>query len=169
MAEYSVKELATTFSCTKQTIFNYIKDMEKQGLKGNFRKQGVQYFLNENGFNYILDKKQKQGVKVVSKQSVKQESKQKTFTQKNFDENFESIEILKEKVSSLEQQLLIANQDKQYFKEQSEKKDEKILQLQQDFKELTNKTLALLPSGNTNTSNEEQPKKRGFFSRLFDK
>ena len=50
MAEYSVKKLAEMFDCSKQSIFNDMDEMLKLGYA---RKDGIQYFINEGGFNYL--------------------------------------------------------------------------------------------------------------------
>lgn len=148
MAEYSVKKLAEMFDCSKQSIFNDMDEMLKLGYA---RKDGIQYFINEGGFNYLREKKGKKTVTEKKETAVQIPSQVE--------------ELFKQQILSLQKQLEEMKAEKEYFKGLVEKKDKQIASLQEDYKEISLKAMTIfLPKGieNVEVSNEiatrEQPK-----------
>ena len=131
MAEYSVKKLAEMFDCSKQSIFNDMDEMLKLGYA---RKDGIQYFINEGGFNYLREKKGKKTV-TEKKEAVVQIPSQ-------------IEDLLKQQILSLQNQLEEMKAEKEYFKGLVEKKDKQIASLQEDYKEISLKAMTIfLPKG----------------------
>lgn len=172
MAEYSVKKLAEMFDCSKQSIFNDMDEMLKLGYA---RKEGIQYFINEGGFNYLREKKGKKTVTEKKETAVQIPSQME--------------DLFKQQIISLQNQLEEMKAEKEYFKGLVEKKDRQIASLQEDYKEISLKALTLfLPKGNEDIevnnegttkeetkqeekqeqSKEEAKKKKGFL-KIFSK
>ena len=65
---WSVLDLSRQYGTSKQMIFNYIKEMKDNKVKG-YTFTNNQYDINEVGYNYILERRQKatQRVEQVSK------------------------------------------------------------------------------------------------------
>ena len=166
MAEYSVKELARTFGCTKQAIFNEMDNMSKLGYA---RKEDGQYFINEAGFNYLMDKKSRNG------KTIKADTEPKEKNEKEFSSQVEAL--LHQQICSLQNQLEEMRKEKEYFKTLAENKDKQIISLQADLKEVSIKAMALyLPKAEEEKEHtqeaknqEEHPQKKGFFSLFGNK
>lgn len=137
MAEYSVKQLAEMFNCSKQAIFNEMDEMSKLGYT---RKEGIQYFVNEGGFNYLLEKK---GRKTAPVSEQKAES---------FQVPSQLEDMFKQQISSLQSQLDEMKKEKEYFKGLAESKDKQIASLMDDYKSLSTKAMTIfLPKGKEET------------------
>lgn len=175
MADYTIKELATTFGCSKQSIFNYMDELNKQGFTS---KRGNQILVNEAGFNYIREKKQSSG-RVANKEGTKKEKQEEKI------EHQEPTWFYKLQAETLEKQIDELKKEKEYYKKLVEDKDNYIKHLQDNIVEISLKAMQLgLPQGSearTNTekneqqedikeSEKEQPtEKKSFLSRLFSK
>lgn len=183
MADYTIKELATTFGCSKQSIFNYIDELKKQGFTS---KRGNQILVNEAGFNYIREKKQSSG---------RVTPKQETNIKKAESEHINEAWFYKLQNETLEQQIDELKKEKEYFRKLAEDKDNYIKHLQEQLVEVSLKALQIgLPqgqeqeSGKANSEKVEQKKeettekaeqkneeesqptaKKSFLSRLFSK
>lgn len=143
---WKVIELANQYNVSKQMIFNYINEMKEQKIKG-FELSGNQFLINQDGYNYILQKRQ--GV---------------TERVKKLNENIQNIQeennleqaILQNKIEYLEKALADAKEHITKLEYEVKAKDDDLKASQQNYIELTNKTLGLLlPEGT-----QEQPKKK---------
>lgn len=171
MADYTIKELANTFGCSKQSIFNYIDELKEQGFTS---KRGNQIIVNESGFNYIREKKQSSG-RVTSKEPTKREKQEEKIEQ--------PLWFYRLQAETLEQQIEELKKEKEYYKKLVEDKDNYIKHLQDNIVEISLKAMQLgLPQGNeAGTKQEEnkqqediketekQSEKKSFLSRLFTK
>ena len=143
---WKVIELANQYNVSKQMIFNYINEMKEQKIKG-FELSGNQFLINQDGYNYILQKRQGTTERV-----------------KKLNENIQSIQeqnnleqaILQNKIEYLEKALADAKEHITKLEYEVKAKDDDLKASQQNYIELTNKTLGLLlPEGT-----QEQPKKK---------
>lgn len=172
MADYTIKELANTFGCSKQSIFNYIDELKEQGFTS---KRGNQIIVNESGFNYIREKKQSSG-RVTSKEPTKREKQEEKIEQ--------PLWFYRLQAETLEQQIEELKKEKEYYKKLVEDKDNYIKHLQDNIVEISLKAMQLgLPQGQEQESgkansekveqkNEEESQptaKKSFLSRLFTK
>lgn len=169
MAEYSVKKLSELFDCSKQSIFNDMDEMLKMGYA---RKEGIQYIVNEGGFNYLREKKGKKTV-TEKKEAVVQIPSQ-------------IEDLLKQQILSLQNQLDEMRKEKEYFKSLVESKDKQIDSMQNKYAELSMKAMTIfLPKGieemavpgkeianaegTTKEGTQEEVKKKKGFRGLFSK
>ena len=143
---WKVIELANQYNVSKQMIFNYINEMKEQKIKG-FELSGNQFLINQDGYNYILQKRQGTTERV-----------------KKLNENIQNIQeqnnleqaILQNKIEYLEKALADAKEHITKLEYEVKAKDDDLKASQQNYIELTNKTLGLLlPEGT-----QEQPKKK---------
>lgn len=176
MADYTIKELATTFGCSKQSIFNYMDELNKQGFTS---KRGNQILVNEAGFNYIREKKQSSG-----RVTVKETNSERTPKKEELQERGEVL-FYKLQNESYEKLIDELKKEKEYYIKLVEDKDNYIKHLQDNMVEISLKAMQLgLPQGSeARTNNEkneqqedikesekEQPtEKKSFLSRLFSK
>lgn len=143
---WKVIELANQYNVSKQMIFNYINEMKEQKIKG-FELSGNQFLINQDGYNYILQKRQgtTERVKKLNEniQNIQEQN------------NLEQV-ILQNKIEYLEKALADAKEHITKLEHEVKTKDDDLKASQQNYIELTNKTLGLLlPEGT-----QEQPKKK---------
>ena len=150
---WSVLELATQYNVSKQIIFNYINEMERNRING-FTKEKNQFLINQTGFNYILERREN------IKESIKKTIPEKPITiEPNTNLEIDNA-ILKSKVEYLEERVKDLEEQRKRLQYDLEKKDNDLKESQASYKELTNKTIGLfLPSGETETK-----KKRHWWS-----
>lgn len=178
MAVYTIKELATTFGCSKQSIFNYMEELNKQGFTS---KKGNQILVNEAGFNYIREKKQSSG-----RVAVKETNSERTPKKEELQERGEAL-FYKLQNESYEKLIDELKKEKEYYIKLVEDKDNYIKHLQDNLVEISLKAMQIsLPQGNEQRENREQEQnqevkqedtkqseepteKRSFLSRLFSK
>lgn len=151
---WSVLELATQYNVSKQIIFNYINEMERNRING-FTKEKNQFLINQTGFNYILERREN------IKESIKKTIPEKPITiEPNTNLEIDNA-ILKSKVEYLEERVKDLEEQRKRLQYDLEKKDNDLKESQASYKELTNKTIGLfLPSGTT-----EPKKKKHWWNR----
>ena len=148
---WSVLDLSRQYGTSKQMIFNYIKEMKDNKVKG-YTFTNNQYDINEVGYNYILERRQK------ATQRVEQVSK---VEQPKVSNIFVDYEVLKAKNEYLLEKIQMQNDLISQLQDTLRARETELQKSQSNYIELTNKTIGLLlPEG---TPEEPKEKKRSFW------
>ena len=155
---YSIKEASKLLECSTQNIYRQKNELIKLGLMEQSNKGS--YFLNEKGINHLKEKRietmraNSQDFNQVANQEFKSVATHTTVS------NSEIINLLKE-------QLQEAKTEKEYWKKQTEIKDQELREKNSYIQELNTKAFALLGTEEQNKKQAEETKK-SFWQKIFN-
>lgn len=148
---WSVLDLSRQYGTSKQMIFNYIKEMKDNNIKG-YTFTNNQYDINEVGYNYILERRQKVAHRVEQVAKVEPPKASNILV---------DYEVLKVKNEHLMEKIQMQDNLINQLRDTLKAKEMELHRTQDNYIELTNKTIGLLlPEGNLEHSKE---KKRSFW------
>lgn len=152
MKYWSIKEVADMLDITAQAIYKnkdlYINKGYIENIDGKFK-------INLQGYNYFISRKKKDNNEVAADTGEIAEIKT------------EYIDMLKSRVTQLEQELKDTKTNYQKELEQERNRTAYFKQLFESKDRLLSSYM--LPPGESNKLNREGTEKKGFFARLFDK
>lgn len=135
---WSVLDLSRQYGTSKQMIFNYIKEMKDNNIKG-YTFTNNQYDINEVGYNYILERRQKVTQRVEQVAKVEQPKVSNILI---------DYEVLKVKNEHLLEKVQMQDDLINQLRDTLRAKETELQQSQNNYIELTNKTIGLLlPEG----------------------
>lgn len=153
--DFSVKEASRLLGCTPQNIYKQKDIMLKRG----------QWIIDENNNNYItaeglayLREKRAETIKAKSQEFNEVESN-RLSTEAKATETASIVDLLQEQIKELKE-------EKEYWRRQTEQKDQELKDKNDYIQELNTKAFALLGTAEDNKKQEEKNKK-GFFKNLF--
>lgn len=155
---YSIKEASKLLECSTQNIYRQKNELIKLGLME--QSNTGSYFLNEKGINHLKEKRietmraNSQDFNQVANQEFKSVATHTTVS------NSEIINLLKE-------QLQEAKTEKEYWKKQTEIKDQELREKNSYIQELNTKAFALLGTEEQNKKQAEETKK-SFWQKIFN-
>lgn len=154
---YSIKEASRMLDCSTQNIYQQKTKLIEAGLME--KSVTGSYVLNENGINFLREKRIE--TMKASSQDFKQLDNEdfKQIASPVFTDTSEIITLLKE-------QLQEAKNEKEYWKKQTELKDQELKDKNSYIQELNTKAFALLGTAEQNKKQEEESKK-SFWKRIF--
>lgn len=148
---WSVLDLSRQYGTSKQMIFNYIKEMKDNKVKG-YTFTNNQYNINEVGYNYILERRQKVAHRVEQVAKVEPPKVSNILV---------DYEVLKVKNEHLLEKVQMQDDLINQLRDTLKAKETELHQSQDNYIELTNKTIGLLlPEGK---QDEPKEKKRSFW------
>lgn len=148
---WSVLDLSRQYGTSKQMIFNYIKEMKENKVKG-YTFTNNQYDINEVGYNYILERRQKATQRVEQVHKAEQPKVSNILV---------DYEVLKVKNEHLLEKIQMQNDLINQLQDTLRARETELQKSQNNYIELTNKTIGLLlPEG---TQEEPKEKKRSFW------
>lgn len=169
---FSVKEVANNLQVSTQAIYKQKQELIDKGYM--VKNSNNQWEITDNGFNYLQDKKinfmQQHtigNVQPVVNQPQKEETEEDEVQQKNIDisNNMEVVNLVvnqyKEQLQTITNQLQEMTEQRNYFKAKFEEKDTLL-------NEYIN-THLLPPTEQQPITNHEEPQKKTFLQRLFNK
>lgn len=154
---YSIKEASKLLECSTQNIYRQKNELIKLGLME--QSNTGSYFLNEKGINHLKEKRietmraNSQDFNQVANQEFKSVATHTTTS------DSEIISLLKE-------QLQEAKNEKEYWKKQTEIKDQELREKNSYIQELNTKAFALLGTEEQNKKQAEETKK-SFWQKIF--
>jgi predicted transcriptional regulator len=154
---YSIKEASKLLDCSTQNIYRQKTELISKGLME--QAETGSYYLNEKGINYLREKRIE--TMKANNQDFNQVDNQvfKSVANPIFADNNEIIVLLKE-------QLQEAKNEKEYWKKQTELKDQELKDKNLYIQELNTKAFALLGTAEQNKKQEEENKK-SFWKKIF--
>lgn len=155
---YSIKEASKLLECSTQNIYRQKNELIKLGLME--QSNTGSYFLNEKGINYLKEKRIE--TMRANSQDFNQVASQdfKSVASHTMTSNNEIISLLKE-------QLQEAKNEKEYWKKQTEIKDQELREKNSYIQELNTKAFALLGTEEQNKKQAEETKK-SFWQKIFN-
>ena len=154
MDGWKVIDIANQYGVSKQVVFNYLNEMKAKNIKG-FKQVGNQFLINQVGYNYILQKREgliDRVKKINDNKPPIPDTNQNNLMVENA--------ILKERLENLSKALADKEQQLKELRMDLQRNETKLDKVQQDYTELTNKTIGLLL---TDGSTPEQEPKRKFW------
>lgn len=155
---WSVLDLSRQYGTSKQMIFNYIKEMKDNKVKG-YTFTNNQYDINEVGYNYILERRQKATQRVEQVAKVEQPKVSNILV---------DYEVLKVKNEHLLEKVQMQDDLINQLRDTLRAKETELQQSQNNYIELTNKTIGLLlPEGKQEEpqNHRETTEKKSIFWR----
>lgn len=154
---YSIKEASKLLDCSTQNIYRQKSELINKGLME--QAETGSYYLTEKGINYLREKRIE--TMKANNQDFNQVDNQafKSVVNSSFSSDNDIISLLKE-------QLQEAKEEKEYWKKQTELKDQELKDKNLYIQELNTKAFALLGTAEQNKQQEEETKK-GFWKRIF--
>lgn len=169
---FSVKEVANSLQVSTQAIYKQKQELIDKGYM--IKNSNNQWEITDNGFNYLQDKKinfmQQHtigNVQPVVNQVAKEEIKEDEAKKENIDISSNDtvvnllIEQYKNQLQTITNQLQEMTEQRNYFKAKFEEKDTLL-------NEYIN-THLLPPTEQQPVTNHEEPQKKTFLQRLFNK
>lgn len=154
MDGWKVIDIANQYGVSKQIVFNYLNEMKAKNIKG-FKQVGNQFLINQVGYNYILQKRES----LVDRVKKVNDSRQ-LIPDTNQNNLMVENAILKERLENLSKVLADKEQQLKDLRMDLQRNETKLDKVQQEYTELTNKTIGLLL---TDGSTPEQEPKRKFW------
>lgn len=154
MDGWKVIDIANQYGVSKQIVFNYLNEMKAKNIKG-FKQVGNQFLINQVGYNYILQKREgliDRVKKINDNKPPISDTNQNNLMVENA--------ILKERLENLSKALADKEQQLKDLRMDLQRNETKLDKVQQEYTELTNKTIGLLL---TDGSTPEQEPKRKFW------
>lgn len=154
---YSIKEASKLLECSTQNIYRQKAELISKGYME--QAETGSYYLNEKGINYLREKRIE--TMKANNQDFNQVDNQafKSIASPAFTNDNEIIALLKE-------QLQEAKNEKEYWKKQTELKDQELKDKNSYIQELNTKAFALLGTAEQNKQQEEETKK-SFWKKIF--
>lgn len=154
MDGWKVIDIANQYGVSKQIVFNYLNEMKAKNIKG-FKQVGNQFLINQVGYNYILQKREG----LIDRVKKINDNKPPIS---DINQNNLMVEnaILKERLENLSKALADKEQQLKDLRMDLQRNETKLDKVQQEYTELTNKTIGLLL---TDGSTPEQEPKRKFW------
>ena len=154
MDGWKVIDIANQYGVSKQIVFNYLNEMKSKNIKG-FKQVGNQFLINQVGYNYILQKREG----LIDRVKKINDNKPPIS---DINQNNLMVEnaILKERLENLSKALADKEQQLKDLRMDLQRNETKLDKVQQEYTELTNKTIGLLL---TDGSTPEQEPKRKFW------
>ena len=153
--DYSIKEASRLLGCTTQNIYKQKDIMLKRG----------EWIIDEYNNNYItteglayLREKRAETIKAKSQEFNEVESN-RLSTEAKAVETANIVDFLQEQIKELKE-------EKEYWRRQTEQKDQELRNKNDYIQELNTKAFNLLGTAEDNKKQEEKNKK-GFFRNLF--
>lgn len=158
---FSIKEASKLLDCSTQNIYRQKSELIAKGLME--QSQSGSYFLNESGINYL---KEKRIETIKSSQDLKQVANNNlsSVATSTIVDNAEIINILKQNIEDLKQ-------EKEYWKNKFELKDQELSKLSEYLQEMNTTVFQkLLATEEQNRQQEKEIKEGvlGKFKRLFN-
>lgn len=154
---FSIKEASKILDCSTQNIYRQKDQLIKLGYME--QNETGSFYLNEKGINFLKEKR----IETVraSNQDFKQVDNQglSSVASPVFADNNEIITLLKE-------QLQEAKTEREYWKKQTEIKDQELKEKNTYIQELNTKAFALLGTAEQNRVQEQETKK-SFWKKIF--
>lgn len=156
--DFSIKRASELLDCSTQNIYRQKDQLIKQG----YMKQSEtgSYYITEPGINFLREKRietmqanSKDFKQVVSQDLTSIANQNVSIDTTNY------IQLLQDQIKDLKN-------EKEYWKQQYENKDQELKEKNSYIQELNTKAFALLGTAEQNQKQEEETKK-GFFKRFF--
>lgn len=156
---FSIKEASKMLECSTQNLYQMKGKLIAEGFME--KSNSGRYLLNEQGINFLRDKriltlKTNKGFNQLDNKDLTSIANANTSN-----DNTEIIEILK-------QQLQEIKNDREYWKNQAEKREAELQEKNNYIQELNTKAFSLLGTAEQNHKQEENVKK-GFWGKIFGK
>lgn len=155
---FSIRRASEMLDCTPQNIYQQKNALIKRGYWE--KDKTGQYYITTAGINYLRDKRE-ETIKASSKGFNQVENKDLTSSI-NPGISKESIDL----INVLQEQIKELKEEKDYWRKQTELKDQELKNKNDYIQELNIKAFSLLGTAEDNKKQEESTKK-GFFRKLF--
>ena len=155
---FTIKRASELLDCSTQNIYQMKDTLIKLGYWET--NETGKYYITEKGLNYLREKRA-ETIKANSKGFNQVDSKDLSSiaTPDNTSNNDSLINILQEQIKELKE-------EKEYWRKQTEIKDQELKTKNDYIQEINIKAFALLGTAEDNKKQEETTKK-GFFRRIF--
>lgn len=156
---YSIKRASQLLDCSTQNIYRQKAKLIQLGLM-ELDNLG-DYCLNENGINYLREKRTKT-IKETSSSlsSVVNEELQSVANPVFSSGSPEIVEILKQQIQDLKE-------EKEYWKKEYEKKDQELAKTNEHLQNMNTTVFQRLLATEEENRKQEENIKKGFLRRLF--
>lgn len=154
---FSIKDASKLLDCTTQNIYRQKNELIAKGLME--QSETGAYFLNEKGINYL---KEKRIETIKASQDFNQVVNQNLSSVATpvVTDNTEIINLLKQNIEELKQ-------EKEYWKNKFEMKDQELTKANEHLQEMNTTVFQKLLSGTTEEIKSNTTEKKGFFRKIF--
>lgn len=156
---FTITEASEMLDCTRQNIYQQKDTLVKLGYWET--SETGKYYINEKGINYLREKRA-ETIKAKSKGFNQVESQDFTniATPVVPTENTNLVNILQEQIKELKE-------EKEYWRKQTEIKDQELKNKNDYIQEMNIKAFALLGTAEDNKKQEDEHKKNSWWSKIF--